>query len=100
MQTNRTTLVIILTVYLVSLFFMIGAMSETIAIDYTSTSQSIGTSINFLGMEIGFGDSFLGNIILGVASLPLWFNALFITLPATVLGIFIVLMFIPTIPSG
>lgn len=99
-NSTRTGVIILLIVYLVSLTFLLEAMSETIAINYKQTTQSIGNKISFLGMEIGLGESFLGNVVISIAILPLWMNTLLIIIPSTILAVFIVLAFIPTIPSG
>ena len=100
MQTNRTTIVIVLLVYLISLAFLFQYMGQDIQIDYSTTTQSIGVPISFLGMSFTVGDNFLGNIVVGVASMPIWFNTLFIVIPSVLLAVFTIMMFIPTIPSG
>lgn len=99
-MTNRTTIFIVCLVYLVALGFLLNAMSETIVLNYETTSQSLGFSINFLGMEIGLGDSFLGNIVLSIAVLPIAINTIFIIIPSILVIVFGIAQFIPTIPSG
>jgi hypothetical protein len=100
-QSTRTGIFVLITVYLISIFFMLSAMTESIStIDATSTSGTIGGNINFLGMQIGISDSILGNFIISVASVPIWFNTIFIVLPFTIWTIFCIMMWIPTLPSG
>jgi hypothetical protein len=101
MATNRTTVFIFCLVYLIALFFFLGFYAESFPnIDYSSTGQSLGTSVDFLGLHFELGANFISNIVVSVASFPLWINTLFIVLPATLCAIFGILMFIPTIPSG
>ena len=100
MNTNRVSVVIVILIYLTCLFFFLEAMGKDIAIDYTSTSQSIGGTVKFLGMEVGINGGFLSNIIVSIATLPIWFNAIFIVIPSIILAVFTIMMFIPTIPSG
>ncbi len=100
MGVNRTLIVVILLFYLSAMFFLLGAMSEDITINMTTTSQSIGTEVSFLGMTFSLGENFLSNIVVSVANLPIWFNTLFIVMPSILLAVFTIMMFIPTIPSG
>lgn len=98
---SRTTIVIILLIYCVSVFFTLGAVSSSIpSVEYNYTGQTIGAPIKFLGMEIDTGQSLLGNVVTGIANMPIWFNVIFIAIPSVLLAIFTILMFIPTIPSG
>ena len=99
-MTNRTTVFIVCLIYLVGLAFLLNAMSETIVINYETTSQSLGFSISFLGMKISLGESFLGNIVLSIAVLPIWVNTIFIIIPSVLVIVFGIAQFIPTIPSG
>lgn len=100
MQTNRVTVFIICLFYLIGLGFLLNAMSETIAIDYTESSQGFGNSFTFLGFEFTIGESIFGNIVISIANLPLWINTLFIVIPSILLIYFGIMMWIPTIPSG
>jgi hypothetical protein len=99
-KSTRTGIVILMLIYLVSLFFIMDAIGQEIYADYTTTSQSIGMEIDFLGMKFSVFGGFLGNIVTSIESLPLWFNTLFVTIPSILLAVFTILMFIPTIPSG
>lgn len=100
MQTNRVTVFLVCLFYLVGLAFLLNAMSETIAIDYSTTSQGIGQSFSFLGFNFMLGESFLGNVVVSIANIPLWFNSIFIVMPFILMVTFGIMMWIPTIPSG
>ena len=100
MNTNRVTVFLVCLVYLVGLAFLLNAISEDIAIDYSTTSQSIGTSFTFLGFDFTLGDSFLGNIVISIANIPVFINVLFVIIPSIICAVFGIMMFIPTIPSG
>jgi len=102
MNTNRTTVFLICLFYLTGLFFLLGFMNETISgVDNTDISgTSLGTSFTIFGFTFSSGNTFFGNIVVSIAYLPLWFNTLFIIIPASLMTIFGIMMFIPTIPSG
>ena len=103
MTINKTSVFIICLLYLVALSFLLDAMSVTIVSmnnQYTETSQSLGFHLDFLGMNIGLGDSFLGNIVISIALLPIWANTLFIVIPSILCIVYGIAQFIPTVPSG
>lgn len=108
MNTNRVSIVIVTLIYLVAIFFFLEAIGNyqyenklsTLEINATSTTQSLGMDVKFLGMNVKVFGGFLGNIITGISTLPIWFNTIFIIIPAIILAVFTIMMFIPTIPSG
>jgi quinol-cytochrome oxidoreductase complex cytochrome b subunit len=100
MAVNRTTVFLAFLFYLVAVFIVLGLIGNDLAVDYTSTAQGIGAKISFLGLNINIAQGFLGNIVLGIQSLPWQINLLFIGIEAIICGVYGVAQFIPTMPSG
>lgn len=100
MQTNRTTIFLVCLVYLLLLAFFLDAIGNSLAINYTTTGQSLGTTISFLGMTIELGGGFFGNIVLSVSTIPLWVNTILIIVPSIICIAYGIAQFIPTVPSG
>ena len=81
MTQNQTVIVaIVLLFYLVGLGIFLNEIGKTVPIEYTSEDTFI------------FSDTFLGNIVNGVQSLPLWMNTIFIIMPSVLLGVTILLL--------
>jgi hypothetical protein len=96
---NKTTVFVVTLFYLVIVFFVLGAIGNDIDVNYTSTAQSMGGTVKFLGMSVNIGGGFLGNIVLGIQSLPIAINTIFIIIPAIMCVVFGIAQFIPTEPS-
>jgi len=100
LNASRIGLVIVLTIYLMGAYFMLDAIGNDLVLEYQSTTQSIGMPIEFLGMSFTVFGGIFGNILVSVSMLPLWMNTLFIIVPSILLPVLVILMFIPTMPSG
>lgn len=99
---NRTTVIIILIVYLLSLGFILSAINTDVSVNYSNENTTVGNSTySIFGFELYHSDGIsLGNLVTNISDLPIWFNSLFILLPVILLTVFVILMFIPTIPPG
>lgn len=87
---SRTGFLIILVLYLSSVFIMLGYIGNTFNTDseyYDSLEKTI---------RVGF----VVNIVVGVSILPIWLNTILFTIPVGLLAYLIIAGFFPTGNAG
>ena len=94
MTNNQTiVIVIVLVAYFIGLGFFLNAMGEDIPLETKGDTLQFCKKVNVLTMTCT-EQTFIGNVIISIDSLPAFANAMFIVIPFILLVLFIVLLFV------
>lgn len=82
---TRTTLLIILSIYLTGIYFLIGAISADLLVIYSVQDSTVWTGLPFIDTIFG---------------LPLWFSTIFIYIPQILWFYLVGTSLLPTVNAG